>query len=66
VENLKPGKYSVYLMNRFNNKVDLNYKYTLVIYDHLKNKEPIRLLYYLKDDYSNEHIVTMYLERWGG
>lgn len=65
VENLKPGRYSVYLMNRNNNKVDTGYKYTLIIHEHLKEKEPIRLLCSLKFSYSQKQIVTMYLERWG-
>ena len=44
VRNLESKRYQIYLMNRFNNKVDLNYEYTLIIHKHLKNKEPIRLL----------------------
>lgn len=65
VRNLKPGRYQVYLMNRFNNKVDANYEYTLIIRKHIEDKEPIRLLAYLKDYACDEQIVTMYLERWG-
>lgn len=60
-----PGKYEIYLMNRNNNRVDTRYVYTLVIRKHLKNKPPIRLLAYLKDDFSSKQIVEMYLKRWG-
>jgi hypothetical protein len=62
---LPPGCYTVYLMHRWNVKVDTRYEYTLVINDHLEEKEPIRLLAYLKDSYPDQQIVTMYLERWG-
>ena len=65
VSELPPGHYTVYLMNRNNNKVDIRYEYTLVIHNHLDGKEPIRLLAYLKDNYGDEQILTMYLERWG-
>lgn len=65
VSELPAGHYKVYLMNRYNTKVNTKYEYTLVIHAHLESKEPIRLLAYLKDDYSNEQIVIMYLERWG-
>jgi len=65
VRNLESGRYQVYLMNRWNQKVDIRYEYTLVIHNHLKNKEPIRLLAYLKDCSCSEQIVIMYLERWG-
>jgi hypothetical protein len=65
VNELPSGRYTVYLMHRWNQKVDLRYEYTLVINDHLEDKEPVRLLAYLKDSYSNHKIVTMYLERWG-
>lgn len=59
------GKYEVYLMNDHNNAIDTRYSYTLVIRKHLKNKLPIRLLAYLKDNFSAKEIVEMYLERWG-
>jgi hypothetical protein len=65
VSELPPGRYEVFLMNKYNTKVDLRYKYLLVIRRHLKNKTPIRLLCYLKDSFSSKQIVTMYLERWG-
>lgn len=48
VKKLKPGKYAVYLMNKNNHKVDLQYEYTLIIQKHLVDKEPIRLLHSLK------------------
>lgn len=65
VENLKTGRYQVYLMNRFNNKVDMRSEYTLIIRKHLEGREPIRLLCSLKSSHSQKQIVTMYLERWG-
>lgn len=65
VRDLPPGRYTIYLMHRWNVKVDKRYKYTLIISNHLEEKEPIRLLAYLKDSYSGEQIVTMYLQRWG-
>jgi len=66
VKNLKAGQYEVYLMNRNNNKIDPENRYRLVIYSHLKNKEPIRLLTTLpKKRFSRLQIVNMYLERWG-
>jgi len=66
VKDLKVGQYDVYLMNRNNNKVDPENRYRLVIYTHLKNKEPIRLLTTLpKKRFSKLQIVNMYLERWG-
>lgn len=65
IENLKPGRYRIYLMDHYNNKVDTRYEYTLVIDKHLKNKPPIRLLCHLKKHHSKKQIVTMYLERWG-
>ena len=45
--------------------VDLSGEYTLVITNHLEDKEPIRLIHNLKYGYSKNQIVTMYLERWG-
>lgn len=65
VENLKSGKYTVYLMKKYNDHVDTGSEYTLVISNHLKNQPPIRLLHSLKYSYSKNQIVTMYLERWG-
>lgn len=66
VKNLKAGQYDVYLMKRFNNKVETGYRYRLVIQNHLGEKEPIRLLTTLrKKRFSKRQIVDMYLERWG-
>lgn len=65
VKNLKPGKYRIYLMNKNNNKVELRNEYTLVISNHLEDKEPIRLIHSLKFKISKNQIVNMYLERWG-
>lgn len=65
VKNIQPGKYTVYLMKKNNNRVDLSCEYTLVISKHLENKEPIRLIHSLKFSYSKNQIVNMYLQRWG-
>lgn len=65
VKDMPPGKYSVYLLNTHNTRVDRRFIYTLVIHNHLNEKEPIRLLCWLKDEYSSEQIVDMYLQRWG-
>lgn len=65
VQNLKPGKYNVYLMRKNNNRADTSSEYTLVISKHLKDKAPIRLLHSLKYSFSKNQIVTMYLQRWG-
>ena len=65
VQELPAGKYQIYLMNRYNTKVDLSAEYTLVIQNHLPDKPPIRLICSLKHNYSSEEIVNMYLERWG-
>ena len=68
VAELPPGRYQVYLMNKYNTKVDLRYKYTLIIKNiekNLKRKQPIRLLCYLKDSFSINQIINFYLERWG-
>ena len=65
VKDMPPGKYSVYLLNTHDTKVDRRFIYTLVIRKHLEGKEPIRLLCYLKDEYSTDQIVGMYLQRWG-
>lgn len=65
VSELKQGRYVVYLMDKYNAHVDTRYEYTLVIQNHLSGKQPIRLLAYLKESFSSEQIVMMYLERWG-
>jgi len=65
VEKLKPGKYEIYLMNKYNNKVDVRFSFILVINNHLINKTPIRLIHNLSSNYSSKEIVTMYLQRWG-
>lgn len=65
VSEMPPGKYSVYFLNAHNTRVDRRFLYTLVIHKHLEGKEPIRLLCWLKDEYSSEQIVDMYLQRWG-
>lgn len=65
IREIPPGKYSVYFFNAQNTKVDHRFAYTLVIRKHLKDKKPIRLLAWLKDEYSIEQIIDMYLQRWG-
>jgi len=67
VKDLKPGVYQVLLLNEHNTKIDWEIgQLTLVIHEHLEEKEPIRLLTNLVwKNYGSEKIVTMYLERWG-
>lgn len=67
VKNLKPGKYRVYLMSRFNNKVEKEYEYMLVISNHLDDEhQPIRLISNLNyKRTTKKQLVQMYLERWG-
>ncbi len=66
VKNLAPGKYKVYLMNHYNTKVDTRKIFTLVIYQHFEEKEPIRLLANLPfRQFSDKQLKDMYLERWG-
>jgi hypothetical protein len=66
VKHMKPGKYEVCLMNKYNNRPNTKTTYTLIISNHLEDKEPIRLLSNIKlDKYSEEQFVIMYLERWG-
>jgi len=66
VKDLPVGKYQVYLMNKYNTDVDLRGEFTLVISHHLdEEKQPIRLLSWLKHTYSSEEMVNMYLQRWG-
>lgn len=65
VSEMPSGKYSVYLLNTHNTRVDCRFIYSLIIHQHLDGKEPIRLLSFLKDEYSTEQIVDMYLQRWG-
>jgi len=67
VKELKPGIYQVFLLSHHNIKIDERIEeLTLVIHEHLEEKEPIRLLTNLKwENYGSERIVTMYLDRWG-
>lgn len=65
VREIPPGKYSVYLLNVHNTRVDHRFVYTLVIHKHLDGKKPMRLIGWLKDEYSSGQIVNMYLQRWG-
>lgn len=43
----------------------MRYTYLLVIRKHLQDKPPIRLLCYLREEYTAKEIVEMYLQRWG-
>lgn len=65
VKDLKPGKYSIFLRDEHNLRIDTEVEYTLIISRHLENKEPIRLIHSLKYKVSKNQIVNMYLERWG-
>lgn len=65
VKNLKQGKYCIYLMNKDNTYVDTSCEYTLIISNHLEDKEPIRLIHSLNFSLSKNQIVDMYLQRWG-
>jgi len=67
VEHLPSGVYQVLLLNRYNTKIDWGIGVlTLVIEQHLDEKQPIRLLTNLAcDHYGTKHIVRMYLDRWG-
>jgi len=65
VENLKPGKYEVYLLNEHNNKVEGEAVFTLVVHNHLEEKKEICLLSNLPfSKYSEPQFVQKYLERW--
>jgi len=65
LEEIPVGQHAVYLLDEHNNAVDTMNEYLLVISKHLEGKRPIMLLCNLKDSYSSEQIVSMYLERWG-
>ncbi|MCP4033476.1 MAG: transposase [Herbaspirillum sp.] len=67
IEHTPIGRYEVYLMNKHNTRVDMRCTYTLIVKKHLKDHPPIRLLTYLHkpEQYTDKHIVNMYLERWG-
>lgn len=66
VKDALPGKYEVYLLDRWNQKADTGAVYTLIISNHLEDKEPVRLLSTLEmHRYTEEEFVNMYLERWG-
>jgi hypothetical protein len=66
VKDLSPGRYQVYLMNKYNTEADLRTEFTLVISKHLDDeKQPIRLLAALHHAYSSVEIVNIYLQRWG-
>jgi hypothetical protein len=65
LKDLPCGQHEIYFLNRNNNAVDTEHEFLLVIHQHLEEKKPIRLLCKLKDSFSSEQIVSMYLERWG-
>ena len=67
VKNLTPGVHQIYLLDHRNYRVDWTIgELTLVIHEHLQEKEPIRLLTNLVwSNYGTKKILTMYLERWG-
>lgn len=63
VKDLPEGTYEVFLMK--DGKVIGDLCHSLLIRNHLPGKDPIRLIYSLKDQYTSEQIVNLYLERWG-
>jgi len=66
VDQLSPGKYEIYLMDKNNYRVNSIHTFSLIIHKHLENKGPIRLLSSLAiGKFTAEQFVTMYLERWG-
>ena len=64
LKDVSEGQHAVFILNK-HGKVDLQNEYLLVVSKHLAKKPPIRLLCHLKDEYSSQQIVNMYLERWG-
>lgn len=67
VEDLPVGVHQVMLLNHHNTKIDWKSgMLTLIISQHLEEKQPIRLLTNLiYENYGTAHIVRMYLDRWG-
>jgi IS4 transposase len=63
IKELPEGTYEVYLMK--DGKVLGDLCHCLLIRNHLPGKDPIRLIYSLKDSYTAQQIVDLYLERWG-
>lgn len=63
IKDLPEGAYEVFLVK--NGKVVGDQSHSLLIRNHLAGKDPIRLIYSLKDAYTAEQIVNLYLERWG-
>lgn len=63
IKDLPEGTYEVFLTKE--GKVLGDLCHSLLIRNHLPGKDPIRLIYFLKDKYTSEQIVNLYLERWG-
>jgi hypothetical protein len=63
IPELTEGTYNVFLVK--DGKVLDDVCYSILVRNHLPGKEPIRLIYSLKDSYTPEQIVNLYLERWG-
>lgn len=63
VKELPEGSYEVFLMK--DGKVLGDLCHSLLIQNHLPGKDPIRLIYSLKDSHTAQQIVNLYLERWG-
>jgi hypothetical protein len=63
IPKLTDGVYNVFLMK--NRKVLNDVSYFILVRHHLEDKDPIRLIFSLKDTYTPEQIVNLYLERWG-
>jgi hypothetical protein len=64
LENVSVGQYPVFILDK-HGRTDTKTEYLLVVSKHLPNKPPIRLLCNLKEEYSSQQIVGMYLQRWG-
>lgn len=66
IKDLSPGKYEIYLLDHHNNKVKMDVVYTVIIHEHLENKDEMYLLTNLPvEKYSSEEFVEKYLQRWG-
>lgn len=63
IPELREGTYNIFLIK--DGKVLDDICYTILVRSHLAGKKPIRLIYSLKDSYTSEQIVNLYLERWG-
>lgn len=65
IKDLSTGKYEVYLFDNHNNKPKTDIAYTIIIHQHLKEKEMYLLTNLPADKYSEKEFVEKYLQRWG-